>query len=109
MKKKINLVLLGIMVVLLIVVIFMDEKSLNSLLVYSNNDLMVKEINVNGNSSLAAAAEVVSEESEVTLVDDTSTETVASPMVVNVASNDYWAWPTDSNYIITSIPAYYVY
>ena len=102
MKKKVNLVLLGIMVVLLIVVVFTDAERLDSLFVYSNNNLMVKEVNVSENSALATAAEVVSNESDVTLVDNTSVDTVATPMVVNVAYNDYWAWPTESNYIITS-------
>ena len=66
---------------------------------YENN-LLVNEVSIlNVNYD-----EVIKGSNSVTLINNNVSNVQVSPAVVvsNVASTDYWAWPTDPNYVITS-------
>jgi murein DD-endopeptidase MepM/ murein hydrolase activator NlpD len=91
---KINFLLIGIVVILVGVVLFVDNDSLNSLLINYNDNLVVNEISI-----LSVEEKVVYNDSTTNVSQSSS----ATPTLLsNVASSDYWAWPTDSNYTITT-------
>lgn len=112
--KKYNVVIILAIVILTLIVIFIDNDSLNSLFINYGDSLALNEVNVlnvdynkviytnsdsNGNMSINTETNNVSTVSN----SQTTTPTTSNVSNVNkVASTDYWAWPTDNNYTITS-------
>lgn len=99
-KKKFNLLLLGFISILLIVMLSFDDDVLNSFFVYSDDSFVINEVNVQEET-----LEEINYGEEAMPVSSTG-EAVATVMVNNVASNDFWVWPTDANYVITSVFGY---
>ena len=88
--KEINKIFIVISLVLLVVVIFFDKDSLNS--------LMIKEEEININEIAIASANPSK------VVYNTQIEAVQNPQTT-IASNiatDTWAWPTEKEYTITT-------
>lgn len=100
--KQVKLVdvLKFIIIFLIGVFIFVDGNVLNSMFIVNDTELLVEEVvyspkkeEVSSNSCSNLSAQVLVNNVEIS----------SSYMTVsNVASSDYWAWPTDSNYVITS-------
>lgn len=109
MKKvgnRINLFLITVIMVLLSFVLFIDAERLNSLLIHYDDSFVVDEVSILNVDSSA----VVQQAENVVPVNNDSNKIVntnSTPTVMNkVASTDYWAWPTESNYVITSTFGY---
>ena len=110
LKRKINLILSMAILCLLVVILFFDTASLNTLIINYDDSFVINEISlvqekiVDNNEG--GEEQVVSDETIVPV----SSEVVApvTPVAVNnnVAAADYWAWPTDTNYTITSMFGY---
>ncbi len=84
---------------LLLVILFMDNKSLNSLFINYDDNLVINEVSVlNVDSSKVVYPN--NDSSVTNLVNNSSTTTPT--LLSNVAVTDYWAWPTDNNYTITT-------
>lgn len=92
--------LLNISVILLIlVVIFIDGDLLNSIVLQADEEIVVEEVVIAKDEDTdSGVVEQVVVNNEI-LVNSYAT-------LMNVANNDYWAWPTDSNYVITSYYGY---
>ena len=102
-ENRLNTVL-GVSVILLVfVVLFVDSDRLNSLFINYNDNLVVQEVGVlNVDYDEVVYADI---SSSAVLVNQEVT--ASTPAVVSqVASTDYWAWPTDANYVITSYYGY---
>ena len=80
-------------------VVFFDSEMLNSVVLQDEEDLIVEEISptVVNKSNVQLLGQVVVNDEEI----ESSYATVQ-----NVAQVDYWAWPTNSNYTITSYYGY---
>lgn len=98
-EKKVNIGLIASIVLIALILIFVDKESLNSLLINYDDNLVVNEVNildVNYNN-------IVYQNTNTTTLNNTPN--TSNPNVTplsNTASMDYWAWPTDSNYTITT-------
>lgn len=105
-RKRMNLFFIIIIVILLVLILFIDDERLNSLLIHYNDSFVIDEVsilNVDSNSDVDNKDVVlVSDDSSNASVDTKSTPTIMN----NVAVTDYWAWPTESNYVITSTFGY---
>ena len=91
LKSRINLILIFIMILLVMVILFIDNSTLNSLYI-SYDDFVINEINTGSRNDSIVYNEVETGVS----TNDTSANVV---MVNNI---NKWSWPTDGNYIITS-------
>ena len=104
-KKKVNLFLITIVMILLSFVLFVDDERLNSLLIHYDDSFAIDEVSI----LEVDYNNVVASENAVLASNNSAADVSASaiPVVMNnVASTDYWAWPTDSNYVITSTFGY---
>lgn len=107
MKKltvKMKTVLKMSTVIMLAIVLFLDEDMLNSLVLDYNDELVIKEVassvvNKESTGSQLTGQVVVNNTEAVNNYSDVS-------KLSNKASSDYWAWPTDKNYVITSYFGY---
>lgn len=99
MKKfgvKINKTLITSVVVLLLIILFVDDESLNSFLINYDDNFSIDEVGVLN----VDYSKVVYNNENVTSVSNNSE---VNPTLLNrVASMDYWAWPTYGNYMITT-------
>ena len=91
-------------VIMLAIVLFLDEDMLNSLVLDYNDELVIKEVassvvNKESTGSQLTGQVVVNNTEAVNNYSDVS-------KLSNKASSDYWAWPTDKNYVITSYFGY---
>lgn len=100
LKKKINIILKMSTLLLVLVVVFLDSDMLNSLLLHSAGDLKVEEV-----SSLIVTKKSSSQLSGQVVVNDSNIESNYATLT-NYASSDYWGWPTEANYVITSYFGY---
>lgn len=117
-KTKLCTVLKMSITIMLIMVIFIDENLLNSLVLQSNNvdgNLVVQEVasTIIERNTSQLSGKVDSDNNDtdkkVEEVVNTSTEKKeeSSTVVVLSANNkEHWAWPTNSNYRITSYYGY---
>ena len=94
--KKISIFLLSFMIILLIVVMFVDNDSLNSLFIDYSNQLSVNEVGVLN----VDYDKVVYQDTNVTSVANNSSSNVVK--MANTPVSDGWAWPTDGGYTITT-------
>lgn len=94
--KKISIFLLSFMIILLIVVMFVDDDSLNSLFIDYSNQLSVNEVGVLN----VDYDKVVYQDTNVTSVANNSSSNVVQ--MANTPVSDGWAWPTDGGYTITT-------
>ena len=98
LTDKISVILKLSIVLMVSIVVFIDEDTLNSFVFQHNNtvDFVVEEVStvvVNKGSNVQLMGQVV--------VNDIETES-DNNVVVDYAQTDYWAWPTNDNYVITS-------
>ena len=94
--KEISIFLLSFMIILLIVVMFVDNDSLNSLFIVYSNQLSVNEVGVLN----VDYDKVVYQDTNVTSVANNSSSNVVQ--MANTPVSDGWAWPTDGGYTITT-------
>ena len=94
--KKISIFLLSFMIILLIVVMFVDNVSLNSLFIDYSNQLSVNEVGVLN----VDYDKVVYQDTNVTSVANNSSSNVVQ--MANTPVSDGWVWPTDGGYTITT-------
>ena len=94
--KKISIFLLSFMIILLIVVMFVDNDSLNSLFIDYSNQFSVNEVGVLN----VDYDKVVYQDTNVTSVANNSSSNVVQ--MANTPVSDGWAWPTDGGYTITT-------
>lgn len=93
---KINTILITSVMILISIVLFVDDERLNSFLINYDDNFVVDEVNVLN----VDYNKVVYNDTDIASLNGTSN---ANPTLLNsVASMDYWAWPTDSNYTITT-------
>ena len=101
MKKfsfKINIFLIIAIAILMLVVLFVDADRLNSLLINYEDNLVINEVSILSVDN----NKVVYNNTGVTNINQ-GTSSTGNPTLLNrVASTDYWAWPTDRNYTITT-------
>ena len=101
MKKlslKINIIFIAGIILLMSVVLFVDAESLNSLFINYEDNLVINEVNVlNVDDN-----KVVYQDNSLTNVSQGNTSSATPSLLSSVAATDYWAWPTDSNYTITT-------
>ena len=96
---KIKAILSIEIIIMALVLIFIDEEILNSIVIQNNNidNLFIEEVaystTTNSTNDTKPKGQVVVNNQE--LVNTYAT-------TLNVSSNDYWAWPTEKNYTITS-------
>lgn len=98
--RKFNSLFITFIVILTLIVVFVDNDSLNSLFI-NYNDIIVNEVavlNVDYNKIVYNDTSAVS----VSSFNDVSSNTSSVQAVNKVASSDYWAWPTDKDYTITT-------
>ena len=95
--KEISIFLLSFMIILLIVVMFVDNDSLNSLFIDYSNQLSVDEVGVLN----VDYDKVVYQDTNVTSVANT-TSTASVVKTANPTVSEGWAWPTDGGYTITT-------
>lgn len=94
--KKISIFLLSFMIILLIVVMFVDNDSLNSLFIDYSNQFSVNEVGVLN----VDYDKVVYQDTNVTSVANNSSSNVVQ--MANTPVSDGWVWPTDGGYTITT-------
>lgn len=100
-------------IIMSLVIIFIDEDILNSLVIQNNNinNLTIEEVaysittDENTNQDNAPATDnnltnLSNTTGQVVVNNQNLVNTYATNL--NVASTDYWSWPTESNYTITS-------
>ena len=94
-------------------VLFIDNESLNSLFVNYEDNLVISEVSVlsvddnnmdnkNENNSAVSNDNAVNNSQNTPVSNNQTVPNIIPTVVNNVASSDYWAWPTDGNYTITS-------
>ena len=89
-------IILGVILLILMLIIFVDGNYLNSLVLSLEEELVVEEVSVSTESARTKA-----ELMQNVIVND---ESVVSNYVTNMnaTTSNNWAWPTNSNYVITS-------
>jgi len=106
LKVKINTILVMSSIIMICVFFFFDENTLNSMVLQYNNDFMVKEISVCTVNTETSNKE----EKEIQVVTNEVVEEPKKEATVTLLSNqtqtDYWVWPTEANYVITSYYGY---
>lgn len=97
---KVNIGLISIILCLIFVVTFVDSESLNSLFIHYEDNLVVNEVGILD----VDYSKVIYNNDNVTSVNNNLATNGASVtnLANNVASMDYWAWPTEPNYTITT-------
>lgn len=112
MTLKMVTVLKMSITLMLVMIIFIDESLLNSMVIqYDSNDLVIEEVastivdRTSGqlSATVTAGEEAPKVEETVASVGE-STSMVAT--AVKAVQADYWVWPTNGNYIITSYFGY---
>lgn len=88
-KTKINTLVTMTILILLTIVLFIDNDTLNSIYISYDDELVINEVNTN--------KEV---EKKVTTTNNSNISLVNAPV-------NKWSWPTTSNYILTSGYSYY--
>lgn len=96
-RKKANIVLMASTVIILFIIFFIDNDSLNSLLINYNEDFTVNEVAVLD----VDYNKVIYQDTNVTQVSSQPDTTAPVTPVSNTATGS-WAWPTDSGYTITT-------
>lgn len=83
-------------IIILMLIIFVDDNYLNSFVLSLEEELVVEEVNVSTEGATSKA-----ELMQNVIVND---EDVVSNYVTNMnaTTSNNWAWPTNSNYVITS-------
>ena len=98
LSLKINIIFIAGIILLMSVVLFVDAESLNSLFINYEDNLVINEVNVlNVDDN-----KVVYQDNSLTNVSQGNTSSATPSLLNSVAATDYWAWPTDSNYTITT-------
>ena len=103
MKKlilKMKTILKMSTIIMVAMVLFLDEDILNSMILQYNEEFVVEEVAssvVDNKSNDQLEGQVV--------VNDKAIESTYATLL-NKAQSDYWVWPTDSNYVITSYFGY---
>lgn len=96
-----NFLRIGI-IIMLMMVIFVDGDMLNSMVIqYDIDKIVVEEVASSGDNNNESSSEAVE---QVLVKDENVVNSYAT--LLNVAQPDYWVWPTDSNYVITSSYGY---
>ena len=99
--KVFSKIIIYCMSILILIIVFIDNYSLNSLFM-NDDDFVVNEVavlTVDYDKIVHNETDAVSKETP-TLI-DSPTVTNTQP-VSNVAFSDYWEWPTEKNYTITT-------
>ena len=103
-KFKINIFLFFVITIVSLVILFVDSEKLNLLFIDYNNlvidefiilDVNYDEVVYNNEQTTTNNNSVVSAVSNSSITNNVSS-------VNRVAFSDYWVWPTDGNYTITS-------
>ena len=91
-------------ILMIAIVLLCDGDTLNSFVLRSSDDFVVEEVA----SFSVGASDSSNREGEAVVVENTITEDISSNVVMlsNKAQLDYWVWPTESNYVITSYFGY---
>ena len=98
--KFFNRVLIFFIIIMVLLVVFVDRDSLNSLLICYDDIKVNEELVLNVNyMDVIHNDVVVHDENTTNTTNTTNTNTVQT--VSNVVDNS-WAWPTDGNYTITT-------
>lgn len=98
--KKINIVFYSIIAIYLLIIFFIDNESLNSLLI-NNNNIKVNEVavlNVDYNKVIYNEEIIKKQEAERLYQENKK----KIQRVNQVISSTGWVWPTDKNYSITT-------
>ena len=110
---KMNALIIIFVGFIFFIILFIDNESLNSLFINYHNNLVVNEVAIlnvdydkvvekqvqeQNNSSTGNEENASSNNSN----SSNSTSSVTLVNKSNVAAIDYWAWPTDQNYTITT-------
>ena len=93
-KLKINSVIFIIMSILLIIILFIDNDTLNSLYIKYDDSFVINEVNTY-------------KEEKVVYNDKNSSKSNNSNISLVSNTVDKWVWPTISNYILTGYYSYY--
>lgn len=88
-RTKINLIIFFITIILSILIIFIDNDTLNSLYINNNESFVINEVNTYKEEKIIQKE---TNNSNVTLINN---------------SIDKWVWPTTSNYILTGNYSHY--
>ena len=86
-------------VIMLLVVIFVDGDLLNSIILRADEEIVIEEVAI-------AKKEDTSDKIREQVVVNNEEIVSSYATLMNVANNDYWAWPTEANYVITSYYGY---
>lgn len=94
-RPKINTILIINIIILLFMIIYNDTETLNSLAMNEEDTFLIAEVNTYQPSEETSSPPVATEENN------------STPVLLNkTVATDDWAWPTNSNYIITSYFGY---
>lgn len=97
-EKKISIGLITSIIFISLTLIFVDNESLNSLLINYDDNLVINEVNI-----LDVNYNNINSQSNTTPINNTTNNSNGNiNFLSNTASMDYWAWPTDNNYTITT-------
>lgn len=118
LRKKYSVVIVLAIVILTLIVVFYDSDTLNSLFINYGDRLALNEVNVlnvdynkviytNSDNTTSNTANNSDSTNNTVANNVSNIQNVASTFtnvsnINKVASTDYWAWPTDNNYTITS-------
>ena len=99
-------------VVIVIIVLFVDNNSLNSLFINYNDNFIIDEVTIlDVDYNKVIYSEVVNNNNNNSNMENKNSFNVSNAVSVpvsnvvsknKVASLDYWAWPTDKSYTITT-------
>lgn len=84
---------------MLLVVIFVDGDLLNSIILRADEEIVIEEVAI-------AKEEDTSDKIREQVVVNNEEIVSSYATLMNVANNDYWTWPTEANYVITSYYGY---
>ena len=93
-KIKVNSLIILTISILILLIIFIDNETLNSLYINNNAELVINEVNT------------YKEKDEINSTIETTTNNKSNiSLVTNTI--DKWVWPTINNYVITGYYSYY--
>lgn len=95
--KKFSIFLITLTIMIILVIIFIDNDSLNSLFINYNDSLVVDEVGVLD----VDYDKVIYQDTNVTSVANTTQSTTPTTLSSSTASGT-WTWPTDAGYTITT-------
>lgn len=102
LEKKTNLFFIINSAILLFTILFADSESLNSYFINYEDNLVINEVNVLSVDYNKVIYNNNTTNNQTPVNNDIVKPTNPTNLANNVASTDYWAWPTDANYTITT-------